>query len=157
MKTLNTCATIVGFALLTGCISMQRAPDEAQEVAGTLAKYEYLSTLKAEEQRREFNTAQLAYERTPNDTTRLNLALILLLPRAPWHDDTRVQALLGGIKASADKPYSPRHDLAQLLLRLLAEHQREQREEKRKTEEMQQKIEALRAIDKDLGLRRKTP
>jgi hypothetical protein len=95
----------------------------------------------------------------------------MLLPRAPWRDDARVQLLLGGIEAAPDEQHSARYDLAQLLLRLLSERQRAQRdeqrkvdqlviqlrEERRKTEDMQQKIEALRAIDREMGMQRKAP
>ena len=117
--------------------------------------------------------------------TRLNLALAMLLPRASWRDDTRLQSLLGGIEAAPDEQRSARSDLAQFLLGLVAERQRELgddqrtldqfaqqlrddqrkldhlaqqiREERRKTEEMQQKIESLRAIDREMRLRRKEP
>ena len=113
--------------------------------------------MKTEEQRREFNAAQAAYDKTANDTTRINLALAMLLPRAPWRDDARIHSLLGGVEASPDKQPSARYDFAQLLLKLLSERQRAQREERRKTEEMQQKIESLRAIDREMGMRRKAP
>lgn len=162
---------LLAIALLAGCTGIPPAPDEAQEVAGMLASFERLATLKADEQRREFNMAQAAHEKTPNDTTRLNLALAMLLPRAPWRDDARVQLLLGGIEAAPGDRRSARHDLAQLLLRLVAERQRTQRdeqrkaeqfaqqlrEERRKNEEIQQKIESLRAIDRETYLRRKSP
>ena len=164
-------AAAIVVALLTGCASTPTPPDEAHEVAALLANHERLATLKAEEQRREFLGAQAAYERTANDTTRLNLALAMLLPRAPWRDDARVQSLLSGIDAARGEQPSARHDLAQLLLRLVAERQRAQRdeqrkadqfvhqlrEERRKIEEMQQKIESLRTIDRETRMRRTAP
>lgn len=152
MRPTRSLAIIACLALLAGCATTPKPPDEAQEIADMLLHYDYLATLKAEEQRRELIAAQLLHERAPNDTTRLSLALVLLLPHAPWHDDIRAQVLLGNIK-----PHSARHGLAQILLKLITECQREQREERRKVEEIQQKLDALRAIDKDLGLRRKTP
>lgn len=171
MKRLRPQSAILAILLITGCANIPPAPDESQEVAGMLANFERLATLKPEEQRSEFNAAQAAHERTANDTTRLNLALAMLVPRAPWRDDTRVQSLLGGIEAAAGEQRSARHDLAQLLLRLVAERQRTQRdeqrkveqlahqlrEEKRKSEEMQQKIESLRTIDRETYKRKKTP
>ena len=171
MKHLCSAAVILALVLIAGCTGIPTAADESQEVAGMLANFERLATLKPEEQRREFNAAQAAHERMPNDTTRLNLALALLLPRAPWRDDARVQSLLGGVEAAAGEQRSARHDLAQLLSRLVAERQRTQRdeqrkaeqfaqqlrEEKRKAEEMQQKIESLRTIDRETYIRRKAP
>lgn len=171
MMRIRFLSAVVAIVLMAGCGSISPAPDEAGEVAGMLANFERLGTLKLEEQRREFNAAQAAYERTANDTTRLNLALTMLLPRAPWRDDARIQQLLGGIEAAPGGQHSSRYGLAQLLLRLLAERQRTQRdeqrkaeqlghqlrEERRKSEELQQKIESLRTIDRETYLRRKGP
>lgn len=171
MKRLLSLPALAAVVLMAGCAGSPPAPDAAHEVAGALANYERLATSKADEQRREFNAARAAHERTPNDTTRLHLALAMLLPRAPWRDDARVQLLLGGIEAAPDKAHSAHYDLAQLLLRLLSERQRAQRdeqrkadqfmiqlrEERRKTEDMQQKIESLRAIDREMGMQRKAP
>ena len=171
MKRMRSLALLVALVLMAGCASTPPPPDEAHEVAGLLANYERLASLKVEDQRREFIVAQAAYERTPNDTTRLNLALAMLWPRAPWRDDARVQLLLSSVEAAAGEQRSARHDLAQLLLSLVAERQRAQRdeqrkadqlmiqlrEERRKTEDMQQKIESLRAIDREMGLQRKAP
>jgi hypothetical protein len=155
-------------ALLAGCAGSPFAPDEAHEVAGMLAAYERLSKQKAEEQRSAFEAAQAAYDRTPGDATRLNLALMLLLPRAPWRDDARAQTLLAAIAAAPDERNSARFDFAQLLLGFVAERQRLQRddqrkaeqlgrqlrEERHKSEDMQQKLESLRAIDRELRQRR---
>jgi outer membrane murein-binding lipoprotein Lpp len=171
MKRVRSLSAVVAIVLMGGCASTPPPPDEAHQMAGLLANYERLATLKTEEQRREFIAAQAAYDQKPNDTTRLNLALAMLLPRAPWRDDARVQVLLSGVEATAGEQHSARHDLAQLLLRLLAERQRAQRdeqrkadqlanqvrEERRKVEEMQQKIESLRAIDRETQIQRKAP
>lgn len=171
MKRLRSPAAILAVMLIAGCASISPAPDEAQEVAEMLANHERLATLKIDEQRREFNAALAAHEQTVNDTTRLNLALAMLVPRVPWRDDARVQSLLGGIATLPGGPRSARHDLAQLLLRQVAERQRTQRDEQRKTEqlaqllreerrkseEMQQKIESLRTIDRETYMRRKAP
>lgn len=171
MKRTRTLSAVIAFVLVAGCGSIPTASDEAREVAAMLAHHERLATLKIDEQRREFNAALAAHEQTANDTTRLTLALAMLLPRAPWRDDARVQLLLGGIAAAPGGQHSARHDLAQLLLRLVAERQRTQRdeqrkaeqlaqqlrEERRKSEEMQQKIESLRTIDRETYKRKKSP
>jgi hypothetical protein len=172
-------------ALLAGCAGIPPPPDEMHEVAGMLANHERLASSKTEEQRSELLAAQAAHERMPNDTTRLNLALAMLLPRTGVRDDARIQSLLSGIEATPGEQHSTRHDLAQILLRFLVERQHAQRdeqrkadqlvqherdeqrkmdqllqqlrEERRKTEEMQQKIESLRAIDRETRMRRKEP
>jgi len=171
MKRLRSLPALVAIVLMAGCAGSPPAPDPAHEVAAALANHERLAALKVEEQRREFNAARAAYEQTSNDTTRLSLALAMLLPRVPWRDDARVQLLLGDIEAAPDGQHSARYDLAQLLLRLLSERQRAQRDEQRKTdqlvvqlreerrkaEDLQQKIESLRAIDRETGMQRKAP
>ncbi len=159
---------LAGLALasLAGCAGNLTLPSaETNEVAGLLANYDRVSALPADEQRREFNAAQATYENAPTDTARLNLALMILLPRASWHDDRRVESLLAGIPAAADGRRSSRHDLAQLLLKIVAEREREAqrrdqlaqelRDERRKTEDLRQKIESLRAIDRDMGSRKR--
>ena len=171
MKRLRALPALVAVVLMAGCAGSPTALDPAHEIAAALANHERLAALKMEEQRREFNAARAAYERAPNDTTRLDLALAMLLPRVPWRDDARAQSLLGDIEAAPDGQHSARYDLAQLLLRLLSERQRAQRdeqrkveqlviqlrEERRKVEDMQQKIDSLRAIDREMGQQRKAP
>jgi hypothetical protein len=120
-----------------------------------------------DEQRREFNSAQAEHDRAATDTTRLKLALMMLLPRAPWRDDARALSLLGAIEATPGGQPSARHDLAQTLSRMLRAQRDEQRkgdslsqqlrEERRKLEEAQQKIDSLRAIDRESRMRRKSP
>jgi len=157
--------------LLGGCATGWRQTEEAQDVATLLAGYRRLAGATLDEQRREFNAAQEAFEKTPTDTTRLTLALALLLPRAPWRDDRRAQSLASAVEAPVAEGSAPRHDLAQLLLRLVAERQRlerddqrrldqqalQLREERRKVDELQQKIEQLRGIDRETRMRRKEP
>ncbi len=171
MKSLNVLLSGMAIALLAGCAGTLGVPGEAREVVAMLAAHEHMAAAKPEEQRREFNAAQAAFEREATDVTRLNLALTLLLPRAPWRDDARVQSLLSGVGTAGDGQASPRRDFAQLLLRLVAERQRahrdelrkaeslgqQLREERRRSEEMQQKIESLRSIDRDLRKSRRTP
>ena len=169
MRRLRSLASGAGLALLAACAAVPPLPDEAQQVAEMLANFERLAAAKADEQKSAFIAAAAAYEQKPNDATRLNLALHLLLPRAPWQDATRAQTLLGGVEATPGKLASPRRDLAQLLHGMLADRLRLQRddqrrldqlaqqlrEEKRKTEEAQQKLDSLRAIDRDLRRRGK--
>jgi len=171
MSTGRALAILSAMLLLGGCAANWRQADEAQDVAVLLAGYRRLAVATADEQRREFNAAQEAFEKAPTDTTRLALALALLLPRAPWRDDRRAQALAGAVAAPAGDAGGPRHDLAQLLLRLVAERQRlerddqrrmdqqaqQLREERRRADDLQQKIEQLRGIDRDTRTRRKEP
>jgi outer membrane murein-binding lipoprotein Lpp len=171
MRRLLLPSVVGALLLIAGCASVPPPPDEAQQVAMALANYAHLSGQKAEEQRREFNAALTAHERAANDTTRLNLALAMLLPHAPWRDDARVQLLLNTVEVAPGEKNSPRRNLARLLLAQVAERQRAQRDEQRKAEqlatqlreerrkldEVQQKIDSLRAIDRETRPPRKGP
>jgi hypothetical protein len=110
--------------------------------------------MPADEQRREYQAAQAAFEQQPGDLQRLRLALLLSLARAPWRDDTRTLQLLAGMEAVPAGQPSPRRDLAVLIQKLVAERQRQLREEHRKVEDLQQKLDSLRAIDRDTRQRR---
>ena len=167
MRRIALRVSLLGILLLAGCAGLSPSSDEAREVATLLAGQERLAGAKPDEQRREFAAAQAEHERQASDATRLRLALAMLLPRAPWRDDARTQTLLAAVEAPPAGQHSARHDLAQTLLRLLRAQREEQRradllaqqlrEERRRLEDLQQKIDSLRAIDRETYQRRKAP
>jgi hypothetical protein len=165
---LAACATAPGPA---STWSMPGA--DAREVSELLERYERLIGQPVDEQKKEVASAQAAFERSPGELSRLRLALALCLPQASWRDDARVVSLLA---EGANEPNpSLRRQMAQLLYRLTVERQRllkeEQRrleglqqsdqkrteaalqtalhDEKKKVEELQQKLDALREIDRN--------
>jgi chromosome segregation ATPase len=103
---------------------------------------------------------------------------MLLLPGVPWRDDTRVAQLLSGIEYPDSRPSTSRRNLVILLERLVQarrdDHRKcEQRldglrDERRKLEQkldstreeckradmLQQKLDELRDIDRDLRSKR---
>lgn len=135
--------------LLGGCAATPWTASETREVVELLDFHERLVNMAADEQRREFQAAQAAFDKQPGDPQRLRLALLLTLPRAAWRDDSRALQLLAGMEpVHADQP-SPRRDLAVLVQKLVAERQRQVREEHRKVEDLQHKLDSLRAIDRE--------
>jgi hypothetical protein len=141
--------------LLAGCAGTPLLSSNAREVVDLLDYHEKLNAMAADEQRREYQAAQAAFERQSGDMQRLRLALLLTLPRVSWRDDARALQLLGGLDAvPADRP-SPKRDLALLIQKLVGERQRQLRDEQRKVEDLQQKLDALRAIDREI--RQKPP
>jgi len=164
--------------MLSACGSIQERDPESREVSDLLDYYARLSTLPVEEQARAYKEVQADFEREPDDLQRLRLSLVLALPRAPWRDDAQVLKLVGGIvDAPAEKP-SPRRNFAFALQNLmqerilllreehrkteeiqqklqgqLAERQRQLRDEQRKSAELQDKVNALRAIDRDTNMK----
>lgn len=157
--------------LLSACASGPLQPDGARDVATLLAGYEHVAGMATDEQRREFSKAFSAHEKQADDQTRLNLALMYLLSRAPWRDDKRAMALLERVEPGNAERHSARYNFAQMLIRLIGERQRVEREEQRKLELLNQqvreerkkseeaikKLDSLRAIDRDLRQRRKEP
>jgi hypothetical protein len=164
--------------MLSACASIQELDSESREVSDLLGYYARLSVLPADEQVRAYKEIQADFEREPDDLQRLRLALVLALPRAPWRDDAKVLKLVGSIvDAPAEKP-SPRRNFAFTLQNLvqerirllreeqrkteevqqklqgqLAERQRQLRDEQRKSAELQDKVNALRAIDRDTSMK----
>jgi hypothetical protein len=148
--------------------SPARAAD-GREVSQLLAWFERLASQPTEEQKREFTAAQAAFEQSPNESNRLRLVLALCLPQAPWRDDARVISMIA--EWSTDTSPTLRRQVAQLLYRLTVERQRlikdEQRradvsqqgelrrteallhDERKKVEDLQQKLDALREIDRN--------
>jgi hypothetical protein len=139
-------AALIG---MSGCTSSPWGSSEAREVAELLDYHERLSGMAPDEQRREYTATQSAFERQAADLQRLRLVLVLTLPRVPWRDDARALQLLGALEAASAERASPRRDLALLIQKLVGERQRQLRDEHKKVEDLQQKLDALRAIDRE--------
>lgn len=142
---------------------------DSQAVLDLLLQAEQVANQSGEVQHQELLAAQAEYERNSGDgLNRLRLALALSMPKASWRDDARVIALLGDWPPGAEP--SLRRQVALLVHRLATERHRLLKEEsrryealrdehrrtdatlresQRKLEELQQKLEALRAIDRD--------
>lgn len=148
-------AAVFAVLLLGGCAATPWTWTETRDVTELLDFHDRLLAMPADEQRREYQAAQAAFDKQPGDVQRLRLALLLTLARAQWRDDARALQLLAGMEAPPTGQPSPRHDLAVLIQKLVAERQRQVREEHRKAEDLQQKLDALRAIDREI--RQKPP
>lgn len=148
---------ILAALALLGCAGGASRSGEPGEVAELLAYYERLTRMAPDAQRREYAAAQAAYEQQPGDAARLRLALLMALPRAAWRDDARLLSLLGGMKPVPAGEVSPRRELALLIEKIVGERQRQVREEQRKAEEAEQKVNALRSIDREMRPRKPSP
>jgi hypothetical protein len=143
--------------------------DDTRDAQTLLERFDRLANQSIDDQKREFSAAQSAFERNPSDTNRLRLVLALSLPQAPWRDDARVIALTAEWTADAAHP-SMRRDVARLVYRMTVERQRQVKDEqhradaaqqaeqkrtdallhdeRKKVEDLQQKLDALREIDR---------
>jgi hypothetical protein len=153
--TIRSLLLLLAVLLLHGCAGAPRngvdapPPDPAEtrrlETLDLLLRYGWLTTLSAGERETEHHAAQLAFMRSPDDRARLWLALVTSLPGTPWHDDKRVLQLLEPLTAAPSADIAPLGELALLLQNLVSERQRMAREEQRKAEEAQQRMQLLLA------------
>lgn len=172
-------AFVLGLQLLLGgCAAVPERFSERTQVENLLAYYHRLSSAALDVQRKEYLDAVAANDHAPDDGTRLRLALTLMLPGAPWRDDARVAQLLGAVDNASGGQSSPRHDFVVLIEKMLQLRREEQkrcdqkvdalredkrrleqrldvaREECKKAEVLQQKLDELRDIDRDLRSKR---
>jgi hypothetical protein len=163
---------------LSGCALVPERIPERSQVETLLAFYHRLSVATLDVQRKEHLDAVAANDRAPDDWTRVRLALTLMVPGVPWRDDARVIQLLGSADTSTTDQSSPRHDLIVLLEKMVQLRREDQkrcdqkvdtlrddrrkleqrlegaREECKKSEVLQQKLDELRDIDRDLRSKR---
>lgn len=154
-------------ALVAGCAGTLPSRTEAEEVAELLDRYHRLAGAPVEDQRKAVAAAQAAFDQTGGEFQRLHLGLLLSLPHASGREEARIVALLAPLDTAPGAQASPRRGLAALLARsarLALDRQRVAREEhrhletglrdeQRRNQELQQKLEALRSIDRDLRRR----
>lgn len=148
--------------------------DETREVAALLDYHRRVAEMTAADQLREYQISLAGFERHAGEFQRLRLALLLSLPRVAWHDDARALQLVDTVAAAPADRVSPRRDLALVMQKFLserlvqaaelrkadeaglklraqlAERQRQVRDEQQKAEELEQKLNALRDIDRRL-------
>ena len=106
-----------------------------------------------EDLRRELAAANLALTRARSDANRIRLAMLLTLPTAGPPDDARALSLLEPVVGRGGNA-SPMKQIASLLYAQISERARSVREEQRKTAAAQEKLDALRAVERSLLLER---
>lgn len=144
--------------------SWPEAPQAGGETLELLDYYERLAGLPVEQQSVEYLAARGVFELEPSDANRVRLALTLSLPQAPWRDDDRVIGLLEPFEQTPREMAAPLRAVALLIRSAAAEQLRLRedrgrrdaalRDEQRRNAELQRKLEALRAIERD---RRRPP
>ena len=127
--------------------SAPKTTKQPNDVDGYLAYFHYVSSLSGEELKKEYTTVNQAYAKNKNDSSRLQLALLLSLSNTSFRDDAKALSLLKEFLANQANESSQLKDFALLLSAQIAEHKRQ--EEKLKTEqsrieELEQKLEGLK-------------
>ena len=126
--------------------------EEAEEALAILNDLQKLVLATTDEQKRELNLATQAVTRQRSDLARLRLGMLQSLP-ANGSDENRAIVTLEPLL----KGNGPVRSVAILILAQLGERQRTLREEKRRAEDLQQKLDALKALERSLLGRERKP
>jgi hypothetical protein len=127
--------------------------EEAEEALAVLADLQKLALAGPDEQKRELAAATQVLARQKSDAARLKLGMLQSLP-AGGGDDARALATLDPVLRQGN---GPTRMVAAVLMVQLSERQRAVREEKRKVEDLQQKLDALKALERSLLGRERKP
>jgi hypothetical protein len=139
---------------------LQSEPERA------LRFYDRIIRLKGSELARELETTRQGYEREKTELGRVELAMILSLPGAPFRDDHAAAQLLQPYARDRSLEQSPLRPLAMLLSMQLAENRKQEealqqqvartKDEQKKADDLQQKLDALLDMEKKLIEREQT-
>jgi isochorismate hydrolase len=127
--------------------------EEDQQALALLADLQRYIADPNEDLKRELAAANQAVTRTRSDAARIRLAVLLTLPAAGPPDDARALSLLESV-AGKNTGASPLKQIATILYGQISERTRRVSEEQRKTAAAQEKIDALRAVERSLLLER---
>lgn len=125
--------------------------DDQQAVGVLLTHMQRLRGMGVEEIRREYVIANQAYARSRAEENRLRLALVLVTPNAAIRDDARAAGLLEG--ALPERRGGLLGQFVLLLQGMVADRGRQVHEEQRRVEALQQKLDALKAIEQSMSER----
>jgi hypothetical protein len=127
--------------------------EEEQQALALLADLQRYVSDPAEDLRRELAAANAALSRARTDANRIRVALLLTLPAAGPPDDVRALTLLEPLVARTGAS-SVLKQIAALLYAQIVERARSLREEQKRTAVAQEKLDALRAVERSLLLER---
>jgi hypothetical protein len=134
-------------------VTAPQVNEEEQQALLLLVDLQRYVVEAGEDLRRELAAANLALTRARSDANRIRLAMLLTLPTAGPPDDARALSLLEPVIGKGGNP-SPLKQIASLLYAQISERARSVREEQRKTAAAQEKLDALRAVERSLLLER---
>jgi hypothetical protein len=155
-------AILCGVSALAGCADLSipgagpgasgvpwaRENRESRQVIELIAYTQRVAALQADEQQRELNASTQMLSKDRGAYGRLRLALLLALPGTAFNDDTRAAGLLeslAGAGASESLP-GPMQQFAGLLHAQISERLREQR----RTVQLKEQLEALKAVERNI-------
>ena len=123
--------------------------EQALALLGDLQRYALES---GDDLKRELAAANQAMNRTRSDANRIRLAMLLTLANAGAPDDSRALSLLEPLAGKTST--SPMKQIAMVIYVQIVERTRSVKEEQKKTAAAQEKLDALRAVERSLLLER---
>lgn len=134
-------------------VAMPQVNEDEQQALALLADLQRYAVDPGEDLKREMVAANAALARTRTDANRIRVAMLLTLPLAGPPDDVRALSLLEPVVAKSGNS-SPLKQIAAVLYAQIVERSRSVREEQRRTAAAQEKLDALRAVERSLLLER---
>lgn len=115
-----------------------RAPSDVDNL---LAFYQQMRALSPAEIERAHEAARIAYETARSDFNRVRYALMLMLPDTPFHDEARALNVLEPVVRTGSPSL-------QGFARLLVTHLHERRRLAASIQDLQQKLDALKSLER---------
>jgi len=134
-------------------VALPQVNEDEQQALALLADLQRYAVDPGEDLKREMVAANGALARTRSDANRIRVAMLLTLPLAGPPDDARALSLLEPVVAKSGNS-SPLKQIASVLYAQIVERSRSVREEQRRTAAAQEKLDALRAVERSLLLER---
>lgn len=129
-----------------------KLPEEHEQSLALLIEMARSSSASSDDLRKDFVASQNAFNKDKTSVNRMRYAWISGLLGPAAGDDARLQGLLEPLVAKAGglAPTHPLRPVADVMLAQIIERNRQLKEEQRKAEALQQKLDALKAIEKNL-------
>ena len=153
-------AILCGISALAGCAALSspgagpggsgapwaRENRESRQVIELIAYTQRVAALQADEQQRELNASTQMLSKDRGVYGRVRLALLLALPGTAFNDDTRAAGLLESLAGAGASESGPMQQFAGLLHAQISERLREQR----RTIQLKEQLEALKAVERNI-------
>jgi len=139
-------------ALPTPAPEPLKLPEDQEQSIALLLEMTRTAGASADELRKEFAGAQNAFNKDKSSVNRLRFAWLSALLGPAAGDDARLSGLLEPLVAKTGglALTHPLRPVAELILAQISERTRQVREEQKKADALQQKLDALKAIEKQL-------
>ncbi len=129
-----------------------KLPEEQEQSLALLIEMARSANASPDDLRKDFLASQTAFNKDKSSVNRLRFAWLSGLLGPAAGDDARLQGLLEPLvaKTGGFAPTHPLRPVADVMLAQLSERIRQLKEEQKRADALQQKLDALKAIEKNL-------